>query len=131
MCSPCNHHQKALMVLSYHLKIQGSLIAGLNEGFFLQKAVQVRLENIAQIRNRSTCFNDPQQLGRLRDRLDMMKSLGYIKNCNRRETDKKKEDERNKLSEILPNAIMIHIQRKSGSDKFKKSHIMTLIVHVF
>ena len=86
------------MVLSYHLKIQGSLIAGLNEGFFLQKAVQVRLENIAQIRNLSTCINDPQQLGRLRDRLDMMKSLGYIKNCNWHKTEKKKEEERKKLS---------------------------------
>ena len=51
MYSPRNHHQKALVVLSYHLKIQGSFMADLNEGSSLQKSVQVWLDNIAKIRN--------------------------------------------------------------------------------
>ena len=109
MCSPRNHHHKALMGLSYHLNIQGSLMYDLNEGVSLEKAVQVWLDNLAQIRNRSTFINDPQRLGRLMDSLEMMKYLGYINNCNRRETEKKKEEERKNLSEILPNAIMMHI----------------------
>ena len=36
-----------------------------------------------------------------------------------------------KLSEILPNAIMMHIQDKSGIAKFTKSHIVTLLVRIF
>ena len=61
----------------------------------------------------------------------MMKSLGYTKNCNWRETEKKREEEMKKLSEILPNAIMMHIQDKSGIAKFTKSHIVTLLVRIF
>ena len=106
-------------------------MAYLNEGVSLQKTAQVWLENIAQIRNRSTFINDPQRLGRLMDKLEMMKSLGYTENCNWRETEKKKEEERKKMSEILPNAIMMHIQGKSGSAKFTKSHIVTLLVRAF
>ena len=131
MYFPRNHHQKALMGLSYHLKIQGYLVADLNEGVSLPMDAQVRLDNIAQIRNRSAFINDPQRLGRLRDRLDMKKSMGYIENFNWREIEKKKEEERKKLSEILPNTIMMHIQGKSGSAKFIKSHIVTLLVHLF
>ena len=52
ICSPRNHHQKALMGLSYHLNIKGYFMADLNEGVSLQKAVQVGLENISQISNR-------------------------------------------------------------------------------
>ena len=106
-------------------------MADLNEGVSLQKSVQVQLNNLAQIRNQLTFINDPQRLGRIRDRLEMMKSLGYTNNCNRRETKERKEDERKNLSEILPNAIMIHIQGKSGSAKFTKSHVVTLLVRVF
>ena len=109
MCSPRNHHQKALMGLSYHPKIQGSLMADINKCVSLQKAAQVRLDNIYQIRNRSTFINDTQQLVRIRDRIKMMQSMGYIKNYNQRETEEKKEGERKKLSEIFPNAIMMHI----------------------
>ena len=65
-------------------------MADLIEGISHQKAVQVRLDNLDQIRNRSTFINDPQRLGRLRDSLEMMKSLGYTENCNRSETEKKK-----------------------------------------
>ena len=60
-----------------------------------------------------------------------MKSLGYIENCNWSKTEKKKEEERKKLSEILPNVIMLHIQGKSGSAKFTKSHTVNFLVHVF
>ena len=79
------------MELSYPLKIQVYLMAYLNEGVYLQKAAQVRLENLSQIRNQSTFINDPQRLGRLRGRLEMMKSLGYTKIFNWNETEKKKE----------------------------------------
>ena len=96
MCSTCNHHQKVFMELSYPLKIQVYLMAYLNEGVYLQKAAQVRLENLSQIRNQSTFINNSQRIGCLRDMIEMMKSL-YIENCNRRETKNKKEEERNKL----------------------------------
>ena len=82
----------------------------------------MRLDNLAQICNLSTFINDPQQLGRLRDRLEMMKYLGHTKNCNQSETENKKEEERKNLSKYLPNAIMMHIQVKSESDKFKIFH---------
>ena len=84
-------------------------MADINKCVSLQKAAQVRLDNIYQIRNRSTFINDTQQLVRIRDRIKMMQSLGYIKNYNQREAEKKKEGERKKLSEIFPNTIMMHI----------------------
>ena len=73
------------------MKIQGSLMDDINEGVSLEKTVPVRIDNIDQISNQSTFINYLQRLGRLRDRLQTMNSLGYIENYNWHETDKKKE----------------------------------------
>ena len=44
------------MSLDYHLKIQGDLMADSGEaGFSLQKAAQVRLDNLGLVKNHS-CF---------------------------------------------------------------------------
>ena len=60
-----------------------------------------------------------------------MRSQDCIEDCNWRDAEKKKQAEREKPSELLPDEIMMHIQGKSGSAKFTKSHIVTLLVHVF
>jgi hypothetical protein len=55
-CSPRTSHQRSLMSLDYHLKIQGDLMADSGEaGFSLQKAAQVRLDNLGLVKNHS-CF---------------------------------------------------------------------------
>ena len=61
-------HQHALMEIDYHLKIQGTLMDDLNEGVSLQKAAQVRLDNLGQIKSRSTFINYPTRLEHLRAR---------------------------------------------------------------
>ena len=49
MCDPHTTHQQDLMGLDYHLKIQGDMMADLNERVPLQKAAQVKLDNLGQI----------------------------------------------------------------------------------
>ena len=68
------------MEIGYHLKIQGTLIDDLNEGVSLQKAAQVRLENLGQIKSRSTFINDPIRLERMRAsvNIQVVKDLVFI-----------------------------------------------------
>ena len=69
-------HQHALMEIYYHLKTQDTLMDDLNEGVSLQKSAQVRLNNLGQIKSRSTFINDPTRLERLRVRYELQRSLG-------------------------------------------------------
>ena len=51
-CSPRTSHQRSLMSVDYHLKIQGVLMADSGEaGFSLQKAAQVRLDKLGLVKN--------------------------------------------------------------------------------
>jgi len=51
------------MSLDYHLKIQGDLMADSGEaGFSLQKAAQVRLDNLGLVKNHSCFINNPKRI---------------------------------------------------------------------
>ena len=65
-----------------------------NAGISLQKAAQVRLDNLAQIKSRCTFINDPHRLGRLRDRFELQRSLGDIEYANKREVAQKRDQEK-------------------------------------
>ena len=64
------------MGLDYHLKIQGDMMADLNKGVPLQKAAQVKLDNLVKVKSHSNLANHPGWLDRLRNRLKIQKPLG-------------------------------------------------------
>ncbi len=76
-CSPCTSYQRALMCLDYHLKIQGDLVADSREaGFSLQKAAQVRLDNLGLVENHSCFINNLKRIKLLEQRLELQHSIG-------------------------------------------------------
>ena len=81
-------HQQDLMGLDYHLKIQGDMMADLNEGVPLQKAAQVMLDNLGQVKSHSNFSNHPGRLDHLRNRLEMQKSLGMVAEIERNLVEK-------------------------------------------
>ena len=119
------------MSINYHLKMQGTLLEDVNGGVSLQKAAQVRLDNLAQIKARCTFINDPARLGRLRDRLELQRSLGDIEDANRRETAQKKDQEKAELQDILPEAIRMHMAGLTEKRTFTKAHAKSILLLVF
>jgi hypothetical protein len=64
--SPQTSHQRSRMSSDYHLKIQGELMADSGKaGFSLQKAAQVRLDNLGLVKNHSCFINNPKRMERL------------------------------------------------------------------
>ena len=73
---PRTPHQRSLMDLDYHWKMQGNLLEDLDQGVHLQKAAQVCLNNLGLIKSSSMFINNPTRLARLRARLELQRSLG-------------------------------------------------------
>jgi len=64
------------MSIDYAKKVQGTIMADLNAGVPLQKAAQVRLDNLPQICNRSQFVNSPDWVDCLEQCLTLRRSLG-------------------------------------------------------
>jgi len=76
-CSHHTSHQRSLMSFDYHLKIQGDLMADSGEsGFLLQKAAQVRLDNLGLVKNHSCFVNNPNRIKLLEQMLEIQRSIG-------------------------------------------------------
>ena len=130
-CSPRTKHQKALLSLDYHNKIQGDLMWDLNEGAPLMQAAQVCLDNLGQIRNRSQFINNPLRLNRLQDRLEMLKSIGRIDASDKKEAEELKQKEKELLEEILPAAIAMYKGGYSDKRPFTVNHIKSILLLAF
>jgi len=74
-CSPHTSHQRSLMSFDYHHKIQGDLMADSGEAVFsLQKAAQVRLDNLGLVKNHSCFVNNPNHIELLEQWLELQHS---------------------------------------------------------
>ena len=76
-------HQEALVSVRGHLKMQDTLMDNVNVVTSLQKAAQVRLDNLAQNRSCYMFINDPDRLGWLNDWLELHRSLGDIEDATK------------------------------------------------
>ena len=76
-----------------------------NEGVSLQKSTQVRLNNLGQIKSRSTFTNDPRRLERMRARYELQRSLGRRNEIERLDDEGRMEQEKAKLATKLPDAV--------------------------
>ena len=107
-------HQHALMEIDYHLKIQGILMDDLNEVFSLQRAVQVPLDNLGQIKIRSTFINDPTRLERLRAIYELRRSLGGRDEIESLDDEESMKQEKSKLATKLPDAVKMFANNETG-----------------
>ena len=106
-------------------------MADLNEGVSLQKAAQVRLDNLGQIKSRSTFINDPTRLERLRARFELQRSLGRREELERLDDEDKMEGEMARLAEKLPGAVQLFNANQTGKRAFTKECAMAMLLIIF
>ena len=124
-------HQHSLTEIDYILKIQGTLLDDLNEGVSLPKAVRVRLNNLGQIKRRSTFINDPTRLERLRVRYELQRSLGRRDEIELLDDEERMEQEKAKLATELPDAVKMFANNETGKRTLTKeceTSILLIIV---
>ena len=131
MVSPRTRHQEDLMDIDYHLKMQGSMWWDVNEGGVpLRKAAQVRLDNLGQIKCRSTLINDDVRLERLKFRFEMQRSIGHLDEVGKAASAEKRDDEKKKIRGLLKNAIRMYIDGNLGR-ALTKDHIRSILLFIF
>ena len=119
-CSPHTSHQRSLMSLDYHLKIQGDLMADSGEaGFSLQKAAQVRLDNLGLVKNHSCFINNPKRIKLLEQRLELQRSIGRSEEIRKSTAIKKELAELDKLSPMLFQGIAMYKANETTKRVYK------------
>jgi len=131
-CSPRTSHQRSLMSVDYHLKIQGDLMADSGEaGFSLQKAAQVRLDNLGLVKNHSCFINNPKRIELLEQRLELQRSIGRSEEIRKSSALEKDLAEMDKLSPLLFDAIAMYKANETTKRGFTKDSIKSILLTVF
>ncbi len=112
------------MSLDYHLKIQGDLMADSGKaGFSLQKAAQVRLDNLGLVKNHSCFINNPKRIKLLEQRLELQRSIGRSEEIRKSSALEKDLAEIDKLSPLLFDAIAMYKANETTKRGFTKDSI--------
>jgi hypothetical protein len=131
-CSSRTSHQRSLMSLDYHLKIQGDLMADSGEaGFSLQKAAQVRLDNLGLVKNHSCFVNNQNHIKLLEQRLELQRSIGRSEEIRKSSALEKDLAEMDKLSSLLFEAIAMYKANETTKRGFTKDSIKSILLTVF
>lgn len=130
-CQPRTSHQHDLMKIDYHLRMQGTIMGDVMEGVPLEKAAQVRLDNLGQVKSRSQFINDPRRLNALRDRLELLRSLGRAEELAQMEEKEKTANEAADLRFILRPAIQMYLGGETSKRTFTKNHAKSILLIVF
>jgi hypothetical protein len=130
-CSPRTSHQRFLMSLNYHLKIQGDLMADNGEaGFSLQKAAQVRLDNLDLVKNHSCFINNPKRIELLEQRLELQRYIGRLEEIRKSSAIEKELAEMDKLSPLLFQAIAMYKANETTKRVFIKDSIKSILLAI-
>ena len=124
-------HQRSLMEIDYVHRVQGSLMADVNAGVPLEKAAQVRLDNLGLIKRHALFVNNPQRLERHRERLEMMRSLGLVQEMATQEAEEIRAAEKVALAHVLGAAIKMYQAEGTGKRTFQKKPARAILVSVF
>ena len=120
------------MSLDYHLKIQGDLMADSGEaGFSLQKAAQVRLDNLGLVKNHSCFVNNQNRIELLEQRLELQRSIGRSEEIRKSSALEKDLAEMDKLSPLLFQAIGMYKANETSKRRLTKDSINSILLTVF
>jgi len=121
------------MSLDYHLKIQGDLMADSGEaGFSLQKAAQVRLDNLGLVKNHSCFINNQNRIKLLEQRLELQQcSIGRSEEIRKSSALEKDLAEMDKLSPLLFEAIAMYKANETTKRGFTKDSNKSILLTVF
>ena len=130
-CSPRTNHQRDLMSIDYHLRMQGDLWNDIAGGVTLEKAAQVRLDNLGMVKSHGCFLNDPLRLERLQARLELQRSIGKRDEIQRLTAEGKELAEKDKLSPLLLDAIKMFKAKETNKKGFTKDCMKSILLSVF
>jgi hypothetical protein len=120
------------MSLDYHLKIQGELMADSGKaGFSLQKAAQVRLDNLRLMKNHSYFINNPKRMEQLEHQLELQRSISRSDEIRKMTALEKELVKKDKLSPLLSEAIAMYQAKEISKRGFTKDSIKSILLTVF
>jgi len=120
------------MSLDYHLKIQGDLIADSREASFsLQKAAQVRLNNLSLVKNHPCIVSNPKRIELLEQRLELQCSIGSSEGIRKSSALEKDLAEMDKLSPLLFQVIAMYKENETTKRRSTKDSINSILLTVF
>ncbi len=100
--------------------------------FSLQKAAQVRLNNLGLVKNHSYFINNPKRIKLLEQRLELQHSIGRSEEIRKSSALKKElAEEMDKLSPLLSEAIVMYKANETSNRGFTKDHIKSILLTVF
>ena len=103
----------------------------LNEGVSLQKAVQVRLNNLGQIKSRSAFINGPTMLERLRAIYELQRSLGRRDEIECLDDEERMEQEKAKIASKVPDAVKMFANKETDKRAFTKECETSILLIIF
>ena len=117
------------MRVDYHLKIQEVLMADSGKaGFSLQKAAQVRLDNLGLVKNHSCFVNNQNRIELLEQRLELQRSIGRSEEIRKSSALEKDLAEMDKLSPLLFEAIAMYKATETTKRGFTKDSIKSILL---
>jgi hypothetical protein len=96
----------------------------------LQKAAQVRLDNLGLVKNYSCFINNPKCIKLLEQRLELQHSIGRLEDIQNSSALEKELVEMDKLSPLLSEAIVMY-KANETSKGFPKDCIKSILLTVF
>jgi hypothetical protein len=99
--------------------------------FSLQKAAQVRLDNLGLVKNHSCFINNPKRIKLLEQRLELQRSIGRLEEIGKSSALEKELAEMDKLSPRLSEAIVMYKANETSKRVFTKDCIKPMPLRVF
>ena len=120
------------MSLDYHLKIQGDLMADSREASFsLQKAAQMRLDNLGLVKNHPCIVSNPKSIELLEQRLELQRSISRSEGIRKSSALEKVLAEMDKLSPLLFQVIAMYKANETTKRRSTKDSINSILLTVF
>ena len=97
----------------------------------MQKAAQVRLDNLGLVKNHSCFINNPKRIELLEQRLELQRSIGRSEEIRMSSALEKDLAEMDKLSPLLFDAIAMYKANETTKRGFTKDSIKSILLTVF
>jgi hypothetical protein len=98
--------------------------------FSLQKAAQVRLDNLGLVKNHSCFVNNLKRIKILEQRLELQHSIGRLEEIQKSSALEKELAEMDKLSPLLSEAIVMYKANETSKRGFTKDCIKSILLTV-
>lgn len=103
----------------------------MGNGQTLKQAARSVLETYGLLKSNLFFVNNPERLGRIKGKAELMASIGSAEDIQWKETARKFGKERDLIASVLPVALKMFHEGKMDKRCFSKKHIKSIMMLVF